>query len=282
MDLSAETGLGSAASVRGWQIPGGDVSILFHQLPLAAMFLAILALSVAACWLLIGLVRFAVPRLGYRLDEPLPIRDSIINTCGALFALIVAFSAAGIWNDAVSARTAVQREADAVETALTLAAVLPEETRSELTGGLQDYLREVVAVDWPAMARSTRLTDPAFDRSEKHLLGAIDLIARKNAVVTYAPLLNQLLEIRRARLARLAASIAGVTWAQWCAMWLISMVTLLSVVICNSHAFRLQIVAAHLYVLVVSAAYFVILAHDRPFVGRIAIQPTAFQSLATR
>lgn len=60
--------------------------ILFHQLPLAAMFLAVLALSLAACWLLIGLVRFAIPRLGYRLSEPLPIRDSVINACGGLFA----------------------------------------------------------------------------------------------------------------------------------------------------------------------------------------------------
>lgn len=256
--------------------------ILFHQLPLAAMFLAVLALSLAACWLLIGLVRFAIPRLGHRLDQPLPIRDSIINACGALFALIVAFSAAGIWNDAVSARTAVQREADAVETALTLAVVLPEETRFELTGGLQAYLREVIAVDWPAMAKSTPVSAQIFDQSEKHLLGAIHLVSRLNTAAGYSPLLNQLLEIRHARLARLTASVAGITWAQWCAMWLISTTTLLAIIICNSHAFRMQIVAAHLYVLVASAAYFVILAHDRPFVGRISIQPTAFQSLITR
>ncbi|MCP4560663.1 MAG: DUF4239 domain-containing protein [Bosea sp.] len=256
--------------------------ILFHQLPLAAMFLAVLALSIAACWLLICLVRFAIPRLGYRMDQPLPIRDSIINTCGALFALIVAFSAAGIWNDAVSARTAVQREADAVETALTLAVVLPEETRPELVDGLQAYLRDVIAIDWPAMARSTPLTNAVFDQSEKHLLGAIHLVSRPNTAAACSPLLNQLLEVRHARLARLTASVAGVTWAQWCAMWLISTTTLLSIIICNSHAFRMQIVAAHLYVLVVSAAYFVILAHDRPFVGRISIQPTAFQGLITR
>ncbi|WP_347975546.1 hypothetical protein [Bosea vestrisii] len=169
-----------------------------------------------------------------------------------------------------------------METALTLSVVLPEETRSELANGLQAYLHEVVAIDWPAMARSTPLNDEIFDKSEKHLLGAIQLVSRQNAVAAYAPLLNQLLEIRHARLARLAASIAGITWAQWCAMWLISTATMLSIIICNSHAFRMQIVAAHLYVVVVSAAYFVILAHDRPFIGRISIQPTAFQGLMTR
>lgn len=176
----------------------------------------------------------------------------------------------------------MQREADAVETALTLAVVLPEETRATLTEELQDYLRGVVTVDWPAMAKSKQANDPAFDPSEKHLLGAIDLVSRLNITAAYSPLLNQLLEIRHARLARLTASVAGVSWAQWCAMWLISTTTLLSIIICNSHAFRMQIVAAHLYVLVASAAYFVILAHDRPFVGRISIQPTAFQGLITR
>ena len=261
---------------------GGDVFILFHQLPLAAMFFAVLALSTAVCWLLIGLVRFGISRFGRRMDQPLPIRDSIINACGALFALIVAFSAAGIWNDAVSARTAVQREADAVETALVLAVVLPEETRSELTGGLQAYLRDVVAVDWPAMATSTPLSDAVFDQSEKQLLGAIHLVSRLNTTAAYTPLLSQLLEIRHARLARLTASVAGITWAQWFAMWLISTTTLLAIIVCNSHALRMQIVAAHLYVLVASAAYFVILAHDRPFIGRISLQPTAFQSLMTR
>lgn len=255
----------------------------FHQLPLTAMFFVVWSISTAICWLLIGLVRFAVPRLGYRLDAPLPIRDSLINACGALFALIVAFSAAGIWNDAASARTAVQREADAVENALVVSSGLPDAMRGELNERLQAYLKDVIAVDWPAMARSAPLHDAVFDRSEKHLLGAIDLIARENRAfaggASYSPLLGQLLEIRHARLARLAASRAGTTWAQWSAMWLISTSTLLLILVCHSHTFRMQILASHIYVLVASAAYFVVLAHDQPFVGKISIQPTAMQGL---
>lgn len=260
--------------------------IAFHQLPLAAMFLVVWSISTAICWLLIGLVRFAVPRMGYRLSEPLPIRDSLINACGALFALIVAFSAAGIWNDAVSARTAVQREADAVENALVVSAGLPDEVQIRLNGGLQAYLKEVIATDWPAMARSTPLDDKVYDQSEKHLLGAIDLIARQNRALgdgtSYSPLLGQLLEIRHARLARLAASRAGTTWAQWSAMWLISTATLLLIIICHSHTFRMQVLASQIYVLVAAAAYFVVLAHDRPFVGKISIQPIAMQGLVTQ
>lgn len=260
--------------------------VVFHQLSLSLMFCAILAIGVVVAWCLIGLVRLVVPLAGFWLEDPLPIRDSVIGACGALFALIVAFSAAGIWNDANSARNAVEREADAVENVLVLSASLPEETQSAIGNHLRAYVREVVAVDWPAMGKGTLLDDPVFDQSEKHLLAAINLLSRQHGALgslgTYTPLVNQLLDIRHARLARIAASNAGITWAQWIAMWLLSTATLLAIVICNSHSLRMQIVAAHLYVLVASAAYFVILAHDRPFIGKVSIQPTSMRSLAAR
>lgn len=260
--------------------------VAFHQLPLSAMLAVILAMAIAVCWLLIGFVRLLIPCLGYELHEPLPIRDSVIGACAGLFALIVAFSAAGIWNDAVSARNAVQREADALENAMALSASLPPESQTVLGNHLRAYLRNVIAVDWPAMARSMPVDDPVFDQSETYLLAALGLLAQQQSsaagVTASTPLLNQLLEIRHARLARIAASNSGITWAQWLAMWLISTATLLAILVCNNHAFRMQIVAGHLYVLVVSAAYFVILAHDRPFIGQISIQPYAMQTLTVR
>ena len=42
----------------------------------------------------------------------------MISVISAIFALMVAFSAAGIWNDTLQARSAVQREANALENAL--------------------------------------------------------------------------------------------------------------------------------------------------------------------
>lgn len=260
--------------------------VAFHQLPLAGMFAAVLAICLAMGWLVIGLVRILVPLAGLWLDEPLPIRDSLVGACGALFALILAFSAAGIWNDAVAARNAVQREADAIENALVLSASLPEQTQAVLAEDLRAYLKEVVATDWPAMAQSRPVEDPIFDRSEKHLLLAIRLVSRHlsaaAAPAAYIPLLNQILDVRHARLARLSASNAGISWAQWVAMWLISAATLLVIAVCNSHSFRMQVLATHIYVAVISAAYFVILAHDRPFVGVVSIQPAAIQTLLPR
>lgn len=256
--------------------------VVFHQLSLPCMFAVVLALSLAVCWLLIGLVRVLVPLLGFWPEDPLPIRDSLINACGGLFALIAAFSAAGIWADAASARNAVAREADAVENAMVLSASLPPDVRSVVEDGVRAYVRDVLAIDWPAMSEAVPFDDPVYDAAEKHLLRAIDLVSRQNQSLAHTTILNQLLDVRHARIARIAASNAGMTWAQWVALWVISTATLLAIAICNSHSFRMQIVATHVYVLVVSAAYFAILAHDRPFVGKISILPTAMQSLLPR
>lgn len=259
--------------------------IALHQLPLLGMFAVVFAVSIGVCWILIGLVRLLVRRSRHPAHEPLPIRDSLINACGGLFALIVAFSAAGIWNDANSARAAVQREADAVENALVLSAGLPETTRAGVEQELALYVKNVIAFDWPAMMAGVPADDPVFQKSEAQLLSLLDRVSKKLAGATASPanslLLAPLLEIRHARLVRLTASMFGTSWAQWIAMWLMATATLLAITVCNSHSFRMQILATHIYVFVVSAAFFVILAHDRPFIGSISIKPTVFQSFAT-
>lgn len=260
--------------------------VMLHQLPLFVMFAMLVGLSLAITWCIIALVRFAIPRLGFGLDEPLPIRDSIINACGAVFALMVAFSAAGIWNDMLTARNAVQRETDAIENALVLAAGLPDALRGDIQERMRSYAAGVVASDWPAMRQALTLDAPVFEVSEKTLLGTLELLAQQQGAVggnpVYGQIVGQLLEVRHARLARLAVSNAGVTWAQWWALWIISTLTVTMVAVCNSHVFRTQIVATHAYALVAAAAYFVILAHDRPFVGRLSVSPLAFEALLAR
>jgi hypothetical protein len=55
---------------------------------------------------------------------------------------------------------------------------------------------------------------------------------------------------------------------------------LFTVAICNSHSFGMQVVASHFYTVAAVAAFFVILAHDRPFVGVISVSPAHFVALA--
>ena len=247
------------------------------------MFVVVLGVSVAVCWAIILSVRALMPRIGFPLNDTPPVRDSIIGACTTIFGLIVAFSAAGIWNDAIAARNAVQREADSVENAMVLSTGLPADMRIAVRNHLAAYIDDVVTVDWPAMADEAGFGDPAFKKSERVLVDTIRLLSAKETslgqVAPYVPLLGQLLEIRHARAARLAAANAGMSWAQWIAIMIKSTTALTAIAICNAQTLRMQVVATHLFALVVSAAYFAILAHDRPFVGRIALTPSALASI---
>src|ERR1700678_982999 len=115
------------------------------------MFLAALAIAIALCWVIVLVFRLWVRGCGFDAATPLPIRDTIIGAVSAIFALMMAFSAAGIWNDTLQANTAVQREANALENVVALAASLPPDLAEKVRGSVVSYSKQVVDHDWPAM-----------------------------------------------------------------------------------------------------------------------------------
>jgi hypothetical protein len=54
-----------------------------------------------------------------------------------------------------------------------------------------------------------------------------------------------------------------------------------AIAICNSHHFGMQALSMHIYAVAAAAAFFVILAHDRPFVGVISVSPAPILRLTT-
>jgi hypothetical protein len=96
-----------------------------QNLSLTTMFIATLAVGLTLCWIMLALVRLGIRGSGVDPAVPLPIRDTLIDSVSAMFALMMAFSAAGIWNDTSQANTAVQRESNALENVLALARSLP-------------------------------------------------------------------------------------------------------------------------------------------------------------
>ncbi len=55
-----------------------------------------------------------------------------------------------------------------------------------------------------------------------------------------------------------------------------------TITIAHNHAFGLQLVTLSIYVLGVSAAFSVILAHDRPFVGHLGARPIPIEQAVER
>src|SRR5262249_14532986 len=142
-------------------------------LPLPLLFLVALLCGFAAGALVFVAVRLAVHLLRIAPTQPLPIRDALIGSLSAMFALLVSFSAGGIWSDAIEARAGVQREANSIENVSAIAWTLPHEFRDAIHNDMLRYARRTVQRDWPAMRRRADVNETMFDRSNSPLVAMI-------------------------------------------------------------------------------------------------------------
>lgn len=256
------------------------------DLNLPMIFVVSLVAGLSLAWIVLFVVRGVVRRSGFDDREQLPIRDPIVAVTSALFALMVAFSAAAIWTDTLQARSAVQREANALENALNLGGGLPADLRSALKSSVEQYVQAVVSGDWPAMLKRTTLDDPVFRRSDQILVQLIDRIASApaQAVVSTVPsvLLNQLFETRHARVTRLSLAEGGLSVAQWTALLMFACLPMVAIALTHNRHFASQAMSLSIYGVAVAAAFFVILSHDRPFIGVLAVQPAPLQAVVAR
>lgn len=257
-----------------------------YELELPWMLAVTLGLVTAYSIIIIIALRLLLRRLGIGTAAPLPISAPIMTGVGAMFALMLAFSAAGIWTDVLQARSAVQREANALENVFALANALSPELRDTVKNGVVNYAEGVVARDWPAMVRKVPIGDPVYGNSDRVLVALIDylsgVIAQGNAPSIMPALLGQLFEARSARITRLTLAGSGLSWAQWTALIVLITVVLVVVAMLHHHARGLQFVAVGFYAVAGAAFFFVILAHDRPFVRESSVSPWPLIDLANK
>jgi hypothetical protein len=258
----------------------------FELLPLPALFIATFALGAVVGAVVLVAVRTTVRLLGIAPTQALPVRDALISSLSAIFALMVAFSAAGIWNDSVQARAAVQREANAIESVVALSANFPEQLREEIRSEILRYGRRTVESDWPAMRHRAGVNETIYDRSNSPLVALITDISRESGTAGSPPLsgrlVDQILDLRGARLQREMIARGGVSPAQWLAMLLLATGALTMIAIAHNHQFGLQLTTMSVYTVGASAAFFVILAHDRPFAGPLGVKPTPIEQAIER
>jgi hypothetical protein len=251
--------------------------------PLPQLFVATLACGVVVGAVVLTSVRLALRALGGGAAQVLPVQGSLITGLTTLFALMVAFSAAGIWSDDVQARVVVQREANALENIVALASYLPDASREEVRTEILRIAHLVVDKDWPAMKRRVGLNEPLFDRSE--ISPVAILIASLSKVATGPAsnmLLGQIVELRSARLHREMIARSGVSAAVWVALLIPPILALTVIALAYNHRFGWQLAATSIYIVGVCVALVVILAHDRPFVGHFGLKPIPIEVAINR
>lgn len=258
-----------------------------QSLPLTELFAATVFCGVIVGGVVLVSVRLTLRALKVDPKQELPIRDSLIGGLTGMFAIMVAFAAAGIWSDDIRAREAVQREANSLENVVALSSYLPDSLRKEVRDEILHFGQRTLEKDWPAMQRRVGPNEPLFERTNTSpIVRLIDRLSSEAGGSATGPafdmLIGQLMELRSERVLREMIARGGVSPAQCVALTLIPMVALTLIVLAYNHNFRWQLTAASIYILAVCAALFVILAHDRPFVGYLGIKPIPFEHAMER
>ena len=249
------------------------------------MLVVAIVVALGAGWVIIGLVRLSV-RFSRSDAAKVPLISELVTVTSILFALMLSFSAAGVWNDWLRAQNAVQREALALDNVLALADGLPSDRGARVKERVLAYAKSAVEYEWPAMSRQADGDDPSFVVSERILAGLTGELSREAGRADASPiaamLLPQIFEARSARLSRLSISRSAVSGAQWFALIALIVSTLVVVaLIYNKHA-GTQILAINVCSVAAGVAFFVILAHDRPFVGVISVSPKPLLALTVK
>src|SRR5262245_24476627 len=141
-----------------WRIQWGVRASLMRfldflqSLPLPVLLGATLCLALVLSSTILAAVRFSVRLSGVDPAKPLPIHD-LVPVTSIFFALMVAFSASGIWNDWLQARNAVEREALALENVMALAQGLSADQAAKVKERVAAYAKAAGEHEWPAMAR---------------------------------------------------------------------------------------------------------------------------------
>lgn len=248
-----------------------------YELPPAAIFFTILgATGLLAAGLHLALRLRPMRRLSENLADLSPV---VMTLCGTLFVLSVTFLANSIWQMEDRARETINSEARSLRVIQTYMESMTGPSRDSFTRIIAGY-GTAVAAEWPDMRGGTSPLDAEKDLKDIYTAvihgfseGDMNRLLQQRMVTA----LDQLSAARQQRLSMAQDVVSGGQW------FLVSMLGLLLLVMMALGHGRFPLprtVALAAISLAISIALFVIVSHDRPFVGYQALTPQAILAAA--
>jgi hypothetical protein len=242
------------------------------DLPVAWMTLVIL-LGVYAFTFALYLV---ITRLatGERARAFKAVSPGMLPPLAIVFALLIGFLAAQVWNDADRAGSVVNREASALRAAVLLADQFPGEPERRFRELIHDHIQATATEEWPAMARHgiTLAIIPAALAEALHLALALEprttgqTVAQRELVVT----LQAAFDARRQRILLSESSVDGVKW--WALLVQVGLILLTTAMVHSDNRLANRIIL-WIFATAAATALLLIAAHSGPYSGDLSVGP---------
>jgi hypothetical protein len=202
------------------------------------------------------------------------ISPGVLPPLAIIFALLVGFLAAQVWNENDRANVAVNREASALREVVLLAAGFEGEPQRHLRELVRSHIEDAVSEEWGAMAGgiATLTIVPApLAEALRFALGLTpgsegQIIAQREIVSA----LQRALEARRQRILLSRSSITGVKWS---ALLVEAGLTLISIALVHSDNRAANRIILAIFATAIGGALVLLAAHSRPFSGAISVEP---------
>jgi nitrogen fixation protein FixH len=203
------------------------------------------------------------------------ISPGMLPPLSVVFALLIGFLAAQVWNDADRASTAVNREASALRAAVLLAAAFPGEPETHLRDLIRGYIQDAVTQEWPAMARRNATLTIVPARLSEALRLAFSLTPRGDGqVAAQREMIGSLQIALEARRQRIILSGSSINWVKWIVLLVQAGLTLLTIAMVHSDNRAANRIILTIFATAVGVAVVLIASQSRPFSGEIAVHPT--------
>jgi multisubunit Na+/H+ antiporter MnhB subunit len=243
-----------------------------HNLPIVWMALLIFgltALVTAAIYVVVNVLAVGERARSFKAVSP-----GLLPPLGILFALFIAFTATQVWNDNEKASAVVDREASALGTVVILAATFPGEPETRLRNLIRSYVADSVAQEWSMMSHRTATLQVVPYSLAEALQFTLTLTpssqGQQTALREIAVALENALDARRQRI---IISQLQVNWVKWLCLSLQAVCALLAIAMVQSDDRLTSAISMGLFGVGVAASLLLILAHDRPFSGELAVSP---------
>lgn len=244
-----------------------------HNLPIVWMALLVFgltALGTAAIYTVVMALSVGDRARSFKAVSP-----GLLPPLGILFALFIAFTATQVWSDNDKANSVVDRQASALRTVVILAATFPGEPETHLRSLIRSYVADVAAQEWPMMAhRSATLQVIPYSLTEALQLTLALTTTSQGQQTAQREITTALENALDARRQRIIISHSEVNWVKWLCLTLQAVCALIAIAMVHSDNRLAAAITLGLFGIGVAASLLLILAHDRPFTGELAVSPT--------
>src|SRR5215217_3148737 len=179
-----------------------------------------------------------------------------IAVLGVVYGVLLAFAVIVVWEDFEYARAVAEREANSVGDVYRLAEALRDPARSEIQEQTKAYVRAVIDVEWPLLARGQESPDALrhLDRLAQAITAYEPSGDRESAL--YAKLLDELQDVGDERRMRVLASREGIPSLIWVLLIGGGIVTVLFTYFFGLKSLRAQLMMTALYVVAIGFVLF--------------------------